>query len=422
MGRSGKLRSGVSAKLKRWKKGHSSESNPAICRHRQAARSRFFSPPSGKSNLTVDAVKLHNEMQSGSLRLGKSEAPETVMEEEEVAPALTEKSSGTFLSGLSDCTNVTFSKVQRFWESNSAAHKEICAVLAAVTEVIRSQGGKETETEYFAALMTTMEAVESTESLAAVAYLLNLVLKRVPSPVLIRKFSDTSKAFMDIMSAQASSGSTSALRWVLSCLATLLRKQDLEAWGYPVTLQVYQGLLSFTVHIKPKVRKAAQHGVCSVLKGSEIMFGEKAPAHHPAAIPTAKFCIQEIEKSGGSKEATTLLHMLTLLKDLLPCFPEGLVKSCSETLLRVMTLNHVLVSACAMQAFHSLFHAKPSPGTLPAELNAQIIKALYDYVPSENDLQPLLAWLKVMEKAHINLVRLHQNLGLGHLPRFLELQ
>ncbi|XP_007456263.1 PREDICTED: RRP12-like protein isoform X2 [Lipotes vexillifer] len=356
MGRSGKLPSGVSAKLKRWKKGHSSDSNPAISRHRQAARSRFFSRPSGKSDLTVDAVKLHNELQSGSLRLGKSEAPETAMEEEEVAPALTEKSSGTFLSGLSDCTNVTFSKVQRFWESSSAAHKEICAVLAAVTEVIRSQGGKETETEYFAAL-------------------------------------------------------------VLSCLATLLRKQDLEAWSYPVTLQVYHGLLSFTVHTKPKIRKAAQHGVCSVLKGSEFMFGEKAPAHHPAAMSTAKFCIQEIEKSGGSKEATTTLHMLTLLKDLLPCFPDGLVKSCSETLLRVMTLSHVLVTACAMQAFHSLFHAKPSPGTLPAELNAQIITALYDYVPSENDLQPLLAWLKVMEKAHINLVRLHRDLGLGHLPR-----
>ncbi|CAK7299731.1 RRP12-like protein [Vulpes lagopus] len=417
MGRSGKLPSGVSAKLKRWKKGHSSDSNPAICRHRQAARSRFFSRPSGKSDLTVDAVKLHNELQSGSLRLGKREAPETAMEEE-AAPSLTEKSSGTFLSGLSDCTNVTFSKVQRFWESNSAAHKEICAVLAAVTEVIRSQGGKETETEYFAALMTTVEAVESPESLAAVAYLLNLVLKRVPSPVLIRKFSDTSRAFMDIMSAQTSSGSTSAVRWILSCLATLLRKQDLEAWSYPVTLQVYHGLLSFTVHPKPKIRKAAQHGVCSVLKGSEFMFGEKVPAHHPAAISTAKFCIQEIEKSGGSKEATTVLHMLTLLKDLLPCFPESLVKSCSETLLRVMTLSHVLVTACAMQAFHSLFHAKPTLGTLSAELNAQIITALYDYIPSENDLQPLLAWLKVMEKAHINLVRLQRDLGLGHLPRF----
>lgn len=28
----------------------------------------------------------------------------------------------------------------------------------------------------------------------------------------------------------------------------------MEAWGYPVTLQVYHGLLSFTVHAKPKVR------------------------------------------------------------------------------------------------------------------------------------------------------------------------
>ncbi|XP_041517179.1 RRP12-like protein [Microtus oregoni] len=417
MGRTGKLPSGVSGKLKRWKKGHSSDSNPATCRHRQAARSRFFSRPSGKSDLTVDAVKLHNELQSGTLSLGKSPAPETAMDQDLEVP-FSEKSSGTFLSGLSDCTNVTFSKVQRFWESNSAAHKEICAVLAAVTEVIRSQGGKETETEYFAALMTTMEAVESPESLAAVAYLLNLVLKRVPSPVLVKKFSETSKAFMDIMAAQASSGSSSALRWVLSCLAILLRKQDLEAWGYPVTLQVYHGLLSFTVHAKPKIRKAAQHGVCSVLKGSDFMFGEKAPVHHPAAVSTAKFCIQEIEKSGGAREATTTLHMLTLLKDMLPCFPEALVKSCSETLLRVMTLNHVLVTACAMQAFHSLFHAKPSTSTLSAELNAQIITALYDYVPSENDLQPLLAWLKVMEKAHINLVRLQRDLGLGHLARF----
>ncbi|XP_037585259.1 RRP12-like protein [Cebus imitator] len=432
MGRSGKLPSGVSAKLKRWKKGHSSDSNPVICRHRQAARSRFFSRPSGMSDLTVDAVKLHNELQSGSLHLGKREASETPMEEE-AELAVTEKSSGTFLSGLSDCTNVTFSKVQRFWESNSAAHKEqdlnlrycgswshlFCwAHVPLLSFLLLSVRFYPFTPPRSGPQMTTMEAVESPESLAAVAYLLNLVLKRVPSPVLIKKFSDTSKAFMDIVSAQASSGSTSVLRWVLSCLATLLRKQDLEAWGYPVTLQVYHGLLSFTVHPKPKIRKAAQHGVCSVLKGSEFMFGEKAPAHHPAAVSTAKFCIQEIEKSGGSKEATTTLHMLTLLKDLLPCFPEGLVKSSSETLLRVMTLSHVLVTACAMQAFHSLFHARPGLSTLSAELNAQIITALYDYVPSENDLQPLLAWLKVMEKAHVNLVRLQWDLGLGHLPRF----
>ncbi|KAL2302898.1 hypothetical protein Nmel_010351 [Mimus melanotis] len=421
MARSGRLRSGAAAKLKRWRKGHSSDSNPETRQHRLAARSRFCSRPTEKSNLTVDAVKLHNELQSGSLRLERtSDSTQFRMDKDSAEEAATEKSSGTFLSGLSDCTNITFSKVQRFWESNSAAHKEICAVLAAVTEVIRSQGGKESETEYFAALMTTLEAVESPESLSAVAYLLNLVLKRVPSPVLIKKFSDASKAFMSIVSSQACSSSTSALRWVLSCLATLLRKQDLAAWSYPVTLQVYHGLLSFCVHTKPKVRKAAQYGVCSVLRGSEFMFGDAAPEHHPAAPSTAKFCVQEIEKAGGAKEATTTLHVLALLRDVLPCFPAAVVKTCCETLLRVMTLSHVLVTACAMQAFHSLFSAQTSVACLPAELNAQIITALYDYVPSTNDLQPLLTWLSTMERAHINLGRLQKDLCWAHLPRLFS--
>ncbi|XP_065263803.1 RRP12-like protein isoform X2 [Emys orbicularis] len=356
MGKAGRLRSGAARKLQRWRKGHSSDSNPESRRHRLAARSRFFSRPAEKSDLTVDALKLHNELQSGSVHSEQAGQGAQLCMEEDDGAAVTEKSSRTFLSGLSDCTNLTFSKVQRFWESSSAAHREICAVLAAVTEVIRSQGGTESETEYFAAL-------------------------------------------------------------VLSCLATLLRKQDLAAWSYPVTLQVYHGLLSFTVHAKPKVRKEAQHGVCSILKGSEFLFGDTAPTHHPAAQSTARFCVQEIEKSGGTKEATTTLHVLTLLRDLLPCLPLAVVKTCCETLLRVMTLSHVLVTACAMQAFHSLFSAKPGLACLSAELNAQIITALYDYMPSENDLQPLLAWLAVMEKAHSNLARLQRDLCWGHLPR-----
>ncbi|XP_059803243.1 RRP12-like protein [Hypanus sabinus] len=417
MVRCGRLRSGVKQKLNRWKKGHSSESNPQTHRFREAARSRFFSRPSANSDLTVDALKLHNELQTNSLSMG----PRACSSEEPIAETedngLTEKTSGTFLSGLSDCSNLTFSRVQRFWESNSAAHKEICAVLAAVTEVIRSQGGKETETEYFAALMTTLEAVESEESVAAIVYLLSLVVKRVPAPVLKKKFSDTAKVFMNLVSIQASKGSPVALRWTVSCLSTLLRRQDLEMWSFPSTLQVYHGLLSFAIHVKPKVRKEAQRGICSILKGSDFMFGDTSPSLHPAAQSTAKFCIQEIEKCGGSTENATTLHVLCLLKEVLPCFPVSCVKSCCETLLRVMTLSNVMVTACSMQAFHGLFAAKPCSSTLTAELNAQIITALYDYLPSVNDLQPMLAWLTVMEKAHINLSRLQGLLSLAHLPR-----
>lgn len=31
----------------------------------------------------------------------------------------------TFLSGISDCDNVTFKKIKRYWENNSAKHKEV---------------------------------------------------------------------------------------------------------------------------------------------------------------------------------------------------------------------------------------------------------------------------------------------------------
>lgn len=41
------------------------------------------------------------------------------------------------------------------FDSNNAHHKEMLAVLAAVTEVIKEQGGKESTTEYFIALVST---------------------------------------------------------------------------------------------------------------------------------------------------------------------------------------------------------------------------------------------------------------------------
>ena len=50
-----------------------------------------------------------------------------------------------------------------FSSAKSAGQKEMLAVLAAVTEVIKSQGGKETETEYFAALMTTLEVSQTSQ-------------------------------------------------------------------------------------------------------------------------------------------------------------------------------------------------------------------------------------------------------------------
>lgn len=84
-----------------------------------------FFVSTGKSDLTVDALKLHNDLQTGPLELSSGSRKDASMEEEEPNEAFSDRTSGTFLSGLSDCSNLTFRKVQRYWESNSAAHKEV---------------------------------------------------------------------------------------------------------------------------------------------------------------------------------------------------------------------------------------------------------------------------------------------------------
>lgn len=53
----------------------------------------------------------------------------------------------------------------------------------------------------------------------------------------------------------------------------------------------------------PQVRKAAQQGVCAILRGSDFLFRDHAPSHHPAAATTAKFCAAEIERAGGADDA-----------------------------------------------------------------------------------------------------------------------
>ncbi|XP_048746321.2 RRP12-like protein isoform X2 [Ostrea edulis] len=398
-------------KGKRWKKGQSSSSNPETKTFRQAAQNRFFQTSKGESSLTVDALAKHDEQQIDD------DGDVSFRAESDVISA-SGKTFNTWATHWTECTNTTFSRVHRYWASNSSFHKEVLAVLAAVTEVIKSRGGSESETEYFAALMTALETTQGEESLSAVVYLLSLVMKRVPPPVLKSRFSEIAKQFLDVLVKYSEGQSTSLLKSLLMCLALLLRVQEQAMWSNSSTQRVYQGLLAFTVNRKPKVRKAAHQGVNIVIRGSTFMTpGETGPPCHPASSITAKFCIQVIEQSGGSGEASDTLHILTLLKDVMSTFSLNSVKSVCETILRVMTLSNVMVTSCGMKALYTLFNGNPKATTMNAELNAQIITALYDYQPSDNDVQPMKAWLAVMEVAHKNLTRLDEKLCLSHLPR-----
>lgn len=355
----------------------------------------------------------------------------------------TSSSFKTFATGFSNCSNVSFNKLFRGFSPTSALHREMLAVLAgrqtihpvhhwkhadtlstcfpAVSEVIKAEGGKESDTEYFAALMTTLEVAETSEdALGATLGLLGMVIKRVPPNVLKLKFSTASKTLLDLLGRHVESDNSFLLRSLIGCLGVLLRSQDAAVWSVSSTLQIYDALLTFVTSPKPQIRKASQHAICAVLKASSFLIqDEAAPRLHPAASRTAKYCLAYIEEHGYGSEPSSLLHLLNLLKEVMAVLPQSDVKSLAESLLKLMTLNNVLITSCSMQCFYGLMLGRPDPTTtLSADLNARLITALYDYQPSMNDTQPLRGWLSVMTQSLLNLGRIEPKLAAGHLPRF----
>ncbi|XP_067120936.1 RRP12-like protein [Centruroides vittatus] len=388
-------------------KGQSSSSNPKTKKFRNMAKRGLGKD---KSSLTLQALQHHNQVYNKVSNDNMDVNDDT-------------KSLGveSFASMWSECSNVCFDRLLRNWQSSSALHKEMLSVLAAVTEIIKFNGGKETETEYFAALVTALETAETDESVTAILSLLTLVMKRVTPSVLKLKFSETSKTLITLLEKCENTVHQAIVRGIIQCIAILLRHQEAAVWNLPLTLKIYNNILVLTTHSKPKLRKAAQHAVCSILKGSDIVIRGQNITCHPASTMTAKFCIKSIEENGGGKNSTATLHVLGLLKEILCVFPTFQLKLACEVILKIMTLGNAFVISCSLQALHRMFKNISNRSNLTAELNAQIINALYDYQPNVNDSQLLCAWLTTMQEALVNLYKLKDELFFSHLPKFFDI-
>lgn len=406
------LRLGSRKKAKRWAKGQSSSSNPVIMKHRKQATGMFFKDFFDTPGITKEDLQKHDAIQ-GSIQpqFAKLDIDED-QPESTVYETATANTFDTFASNYSNCTNVSFGKFLSRFQSTSFVHKEMLAVLSAVTEIIKQNGGTESSTEYFAALMSTLETVEDETSVVATLSLLGMSLKTVPKAVLNVQFDASSLIFLQILSKYVATENFLILRHCIGCLSVLLRAQEAATWTNSSTTRVLDAILTFTTHAKPKVRKSAQHGIRAVLEGSDIMKSEKPPTHHPAAGQIATHCIAQLNaacESGSSLGVTTILHTLTLLKDVMHQLPKSHVKTICERLLSIMTLKNVLITSCCLQTLHGLFISRPSEATLPLQRNADIIKALYDYQPPITDVKPTLAWLAVMQEAHCNFVHTFLN-------------
>ena len=195
-------------------------------------------------------------------------------------------------------------------------------------------------------------------------------------------------------------------------------------------------ILSFVTDQRPKVRKAAHHAICAILaaKGDlEI---------HPIAGHTSKYLMAKYQDDQND-DPKEILHLLLLLKEILPVLPKQHVKNSCEYVLQVMqTKRDRYTLSCGFQALYGLFAGRPNEKCLPPEMNAKLIagtrlaifskfsllyvfqyvlcnfSALYEFQPALDDVQPSVAWLTVMQEAYINLSIQDAKLSLENVSKF----
>lgn len=104
--------------------------------------------------MTLDAVKRHEAIQ-GFSTTNKNEIQ--AMEEDTISNASSYQTIQTFASEWTDCSNMSYSRFLKVFRSDSALHKEMLAILAAITEVIKENNGTESPAEYFCSLVSTFK-------------------------------------------------------------------------------------------------------------------------------------------------------------------------------------------------------------------------------------------------------------------------
>lgn len=453
-----RLKSG--RKARRWAKGRSSESNPPSSRHRDQARGRFFEPLARPAALTTDRLKQHDavlalsSLSVDSLQAGhgagtNSNNSNDVGGENESVTTLTNTlgrcSFYTFASELVTDSAVPLDRVLASLRHDSPLYRETLAVLAAVGETVQemsgggeavpemseggeavtemSEGGEHQERrigETFSVLVTLLEA--SVDRKHAISYLLSVYIRHVPRRLLVRQFGECCRVFIAAIQSASDSDTVAAsallqTRCMLECLVFMLKAQPVSVWSQSLPGDVFNTLLQYVVHAKPKLRRVAQKGVVSVLMDSRAV-GDDTTVVHPAASHVAQFCVATVEENGIAGHNLPILHVIQLLSRVLSTLSLKDTKRCVEMLLKLLSMPSPQMRVSCLKALSTFLQKRPDTSTFPAVTCARLVSSLYDFQPAINDAELLPLWLRTMHHALAHLFIVDAALLSSHLATF----
>lgn len=213
----------------------------------------------------------------------------------------------------------------------------------------------------------------------------------------------------------------------------LVRAQEYASWSAGLTLNLFNQVLSYVIHTKPNVRKAAQRAIESIIYGSCFITSSNLPdqieeptlsetksiTYHPAGTYVAKFCVEKFKIENLTKSQSVILYAIELLKKTLCKLKNEDIKVVCEYLLSVMVTSKTTVQKSCFDVLDHLFGSK-SPN-LSQDLIGKLLAASYDYRPEQSDVHLILAWVNVMKRGHICLASFNVTKCLLELPRFVTI-
>ncbi|EJD75315.1 hypothetical protein LOAG_17519 [Loa loa] len=380
-------------------KGKSSESNPSITRHREAARAARTAQkiPFTPIDENYDA-KLNDEdavlEQIPLHRMQIEDADEIKSMRSNFSELTSTKSE---LSQFTSCTNPTFDPVHRIWRSGSVLQNEVLAVLAATAELIKDTDGTESDAEYFAALLTVIEAMPAVNEskLAAAAYLLGLVAKKIDKSVSRKCFS---RAHQILENKLGKTQLDVALAKLITTLGTILHQQAASIWQSSNTRLSLVKIEMFAIHDKSSVRSAARRTLRTILN-DPIMITSNG--YHRGAGIVGEVLIKQLEQNAVNIDIDLLLRLLCLAENIMHKMPPSIFKKFAETTFTLLSISDSSLRSTVFQCFRKILQQQPPDTTLPFNTNVLLIGLLRDFSSRSMDLSVICSWMEALCESHL---------------------
>ncbi|RLN59945.1 hypothetical protein BBP00_00006244 [Phytophthora kernoviae] len=268
-----------------------------------------------------------------------------------------------------------FTELRKHAGGSHPQKAKLNVVLAAITDVIyerRANGDRSaaiTPTEYFAALMTALDAASDSHR-QEVAQLLSMVLPEVPAPVLRSKFSAVSRCLSTVL--QEAGDDAALLRSASACLAQVLLAQEpsAAAWARPELLRSFQLLLTLAMDTRPKVRKAGHKWTMDVLELHAARGCDALSTH------IASFAENVFASSKGGKDDQRLVLLVAFLKLALPLLQRKVVASLATPLAKFLDASSKTLRLVTYEALDTLSAAPESQ--LTADTLRKLVCAVLD--------------------------------------------